>query len=122
MNAGAREVNAAARRFVAIETCKASYCRIRVNKSRGVNKAIVAEPTETLQESPIDWPNFPISANTEVIRSRARVAEKLKLVTTDMVSAEEWTAVTLWRIADGKPDLFVLRTNREIEIAELRAG
>src|SRR5205807_10354904 len=49
------------------------------------------------------------------------MAEKLKLVTTDMVSAEEWTAVTLWRIADGKPDLFVLRKNREIEIAKLRA-
>src|SRR5437762_14086494 len=109
MNAGAREVNAAACRFVTIETRKASRCRIRVYKSRGVNKCIVAEPTETLQESPIDWPNFPISANTEVIRSRARMTEKLKLVTANMISAEKWPAVTLRRIAHSEPDRFVLR-------------
>src|SRR6266699_6009193 len=109
MNAGARVVNAAARGFVAIETRKASSCRIRVNKSCGVNKAIVAEPTETLQESPIDWPNFPISANTEVIRSRARVTEKLKLVTANMISAEKWPAVTFRRVTHSEPDRFVLR-------------
>src|SRR6266480_2820354 len=109
MNAGTREVNAAARRFVPVETRKASRRRIRVNKSRGVNKAIVAEPAETLQESPIDWPNFPISANTEVIRSRAGVTEKLKLVTADVISAEKWPAVTFRRVTHSEPDFFVLR-------------
>src|SRR2546423_1850258 len=108
MNAGAREVNAAARRFVAVETGKASCRRIRVNKSGGVNKCIVAEPAETLQEGPIDWPNFPISANTEVIRSRARVAEKLKLVTADVIGTEKWPAVTFRRVTHSEPDLFIL--------------
>src|SRR5947207_14276678 len=108
MNAGAAEVNAAARGFVAIEARKASCCRIRVNKSCGVNKAIVAEPTETLQESPIDWPNFPISANTEVIRSRARVTEKLKLVSPDVIGTEKWPAVTFRRVTHSEPDLLVL--------------
>src|SRR6266571_2399608 len=122
MNAGAREVNAAARRFVAIEARKASCCRIRVNKSRGVNKCIVAEPTEALQESPIDWPKFPLSANTEVIRSRARVTEKLKLVTADVVGTEKWPAVTFRRVTHRKPDRLILRQDREIEVAKLRAS
>src|SRR2546423_1320039 len=108
MNAGAREVNAAARRFVAIEARKASRRRIRVNKSCGVNKCIVAEPAETLQESPIDWPNFPISANTEVVRSRARVTEKLKLVSPDVISTKKRPAVTLRRVTHSEPDFFVL--------------
>src|SRR6266516_761552 len=109
MNAGAREVNAAACRFITIEARKASSCRIRVNKSGGVNKGIVAEPTETLQESPIDWPNFPISAYAEVIRARACVTEKLKLVTANMISAEKWPAVTFRRVTHSEPDRFVLR-------------
>src|SRR2546430_15177265 len=109
MNAGAREVNAAARRFVAIEARKASSRRIRVNKSCGVNKCIVAEPAETLQESPIDWPNFPISANTEVVRSRPRVTEKLKLVTANVISTEKWPAVTFGRVTHSESDLLVLR-------------
>ena len=121
MNAGARVVNAAARRFVAIEARKASCRRIRVNKSRVIDEAVVAEPTETLQESPIDWPNSPICADTKIIRSRARVAEKLKLVTALMVGAEEWAAVTLRRIAHREPNGFVLWKYREIEIAKLRA-
>ena len=108
MNAGARVVNAAARRVVAIEARKASCRRIRVNKSRVIDEAVVAEPTETLQESPIDWPNFPISANTEVIRSRARVTEKLKLVSPDVIGTEKWPAVTFRRVTHSEPDLLVL--------------
>src|SRR5437870_10900815 len=109
MNAGAREVNAAACRFITIETRKASSCRIRVNKSRGVNKGIVAESTKALQESPIDWTNFPISANTEVIRSRPRVTEKLKLVTANVISTEKWPAVTFGRVTHSEPDTLILR-------------
>src|SRR5438105_15688998 len=122
MNAGAREVNAAARRFVPVETRKASCGRIRVNKCCVIDEAIITESAKALQESPIDWPNFPISANTKVIRSRARVTEKLKLVSALMVGAEKWSAVTFGRVTHSKSDLLILREDGEIEIAKLRAS
>jgi len=122
MNAGLRVVNAATRRFVASVACETRRCGIRVyERWRNIDETIIAKTTEALQEGPIDWPNFSISSYAKVVRSRARMAEKLKLVTALMVGAEKWATVAFRRVAHGKPDFFVLRQDREIEIAKLRS-
>ena len=123
MHAESRVVNAAASWLTAKIARETGYVRrIRINESRAIGEAIVAETTKALQEGPIDRSEFPVSAYPKVVRSRSCLAEKLKFVSTDVIRAEKWATVTFRRVAHREPDGFILWQNCEIKISKLRLG
>src|SRR5258708_35543142 len=113
-----RVVNAPTCRFIAIEAGEARCRRVLVHKlRRQVDKAIITETTEALQEGKIDRSHFAISTDAKVVGARPQVRQQQEFVSTNMIVAESRPAVSLRRVTDVESDRFVLWQDREIEIS-----
>ena len=89
-------VNAAARRFIAIETGQTRCGRVQVDSRSNseIDHAVVAKAPESLQERKIQRAEFAVGADAEIVSAGSKLRQEDEFISAGVIVRECWSTVT----------------------------
>src|SRR5580765_2588483 len=90
---------------------------VDIQPDSGRDRTVIAETAKALHKGPIQDADLAVGADAPIVGSRFQIIEQPEIVAAVVIVRIGRSLVSLGRISEAKANHFVLRQNRDVEVA-----